>query len=1103
MSTFRSFNQIVASMLDRLTFTQPNLDTKPGTVSRDLFVDLPADQIEKLYRVISFVYDKQSPETASGSDLDRYGSNFGIARTQGSVSGGTVIFTTNSLLDDISIPSGSLVFAKNGVSFAVVGNYTMQSSAKSKYASIANRLKRSLQIAGLNDPYAIEVAVQATRAGAAGNVSSLQILTHNIQSDLKVVNLNSMSGGTNQEPDNIFRTRIASVFSGANTGTALGYRNAAISVPGVIDALVVEPGNSLMLRDGTETIKLGDNSFRILNSGTGGKVDIYILGRTLREVSESYIYRDLSGTGNTLDERNDFIIGSTITDLTRTSQERRQLAFKNGILPAQPVSNIVSIFGSESGFLQEKTIDQNGMILGNFELIKDSNPDTGGSPFAFDRIHFINKKKNVNGESATKGSLNSIEETSSSDISQLNNLYLNQSIVQENSSVLQSDRTIISTLHKPVVNVSRIQNRTTGEIYVIESQEISSSGLNESGQIKISGKNLPNQSDILSVDYVWRQYFDKYSDFNGFESNSIFNDSNFSNIIDWGVSNGIRNESSVIDLDDDGVTFKIQTLNEISRVVSVRLETSEELTVLAVSGSESIYNGKIIVSSPINNIKSVSTASGIELYNTRSSNGTFSGSTIFLPNDSPAVLGETIIVRYNYEEIYNIKNTDASFSLKTITLPSTQVLEDAGLLTMITDASNLSLDVFIDYIENKQFIVPQLSLQQLPLVGSDIYNELLFSNGITVPGSIQPISFLFNAQTPIKYFKTSPSYLGISVTNTTSTGKMRISGTSWNRITIAAKYSTIFDGLNVDLRSEIIRKFGLTTFDENYFVARVDEVYTKNSINEKINNFDCNGYEVLNNKFDFASARQNSTLRNYQFKLPQTEVNNGISISSSDIVYIECVISKNNDFEDIFFSSNKTIYSSKKYCYISRVTASSGFRNTSGVITGNISISFSNQPTQNSNYFVDYSFMAPKEGERITVRYNINQLLLDATNAVENFRPVTADVLIKEAQQLLVDVSATILINEDRLDSADSILQDASNAVSSLLSTNRLGAIIDYSDIISTIAGISGVDSVNISLFNITNQTGRKSYIRALDNQTINPGNINLEAVSRKNFRIT
>ena len=50
MPTYKSFNEIVSLMIEQLRLTQPNLDTKTGTVSRDLFVDLPADQLEKLYK---------------------------------------------------------------------------------------------------------------------------------------------------------------------------------------------------------------------------------------------------------------------------------------------------------------------------------------------------------------------------------------------------------------------------------------------------------------------------------------------------------------------------------------------------------------------------------------------------------------------------------------------------------------------------------------------------------------------------------------------------------------------------------------------------------------------------------------------------------------------------------------------------------------------------------------------------------------------------------------------------------------------------------------------------------------------------------------------
>jgi uncharacterized phage protein gp47/JayE len=1103
MSTFKSFNQIVASMMERLTFTQPNLDTKPGTVSRDLFIDLPADQIEKLYRVISYVYEKQSPQTSSGSDLDRYGSNFGISRTQGSFSGGTVIFTTNSLTDDIPIPSGSIVTAKNGVTYSVVGNYTMLSSSKSFHASVASRLKRSLQIAGINDPYAIEVAIQATRTGTSGNVSSLQILGHNLQSDLRVVNLAATNGGSNQESDNSFRTRIASVFSGANTGTSLGYRNAAISVNGVIDALIVEPGNSLMLRDGTETIKTNDGSFRILNSGTGGKVDIYILGNLLREISESYIYRDQSGLGNVSDERNDFIIGSTATDLTRTSQERRFIAFKNGVLPAQPVSNIISVFGSESGFFAQKSINESGVISGNYELIKDTNPDTGGSPFSFDRIHFISGKKNVSGEQVVKRSNNSAEQTSSRDINELRSIYIDVSISGENSPSLQSNRGYIQLLHKPVTNITRIQNKTTGEVYSIESQQLDADGINNDGLVKIAGRTMPNQSDILSVDYVWRHYFDKYVDFNGFSSNSIFSDTTKSNFIDWGASNAIRYEESVVDVDEDGTTFSITSQKNISRVISVKIQTVESSTITSSASPSGVVVGAVIVEEDIVDVDSVTTVGGIELYNTKLSNGTFSGKTIFLSTDSPAILDEVVTVRYNSNEIYNISSGDGLFSFKKITLPSSQVLEGEGILDTVTEASDLSLPVYITYIEDNNFILPAISLQQLPISGISNSNDIFLLNGSSVPNSSQPISFKFEDSVPFANLKTSPSHCSISLTDSSAPGKLRINGTSWNRILISAPYGVVFDGLKANIRSEINKAFKLLNFDPSYFVSRVDEVYTTDSSGNKTFEFDINGYSLLKNKFDFNSSRSDTSIEEYSFKLPPTAKNNQAPLSSGATVYIECVISKENDFEDIYFASNKRIISSKKYCFISRLTASSGFRNNVGTITGNLSISFYNQPDTNLSYFANYNFISPKEGERITLRYNINQLLLDVTNSIENFRPITADVLVKEAQEILVDVQGTILIDETRLDEADTILQNASNAISSFLSTNRLGAIIDYSDIISTIAGVNGVDSVNISVFNITNQSGRKSYIRALDNQTINPGNIRLEAVLRKNFRIS
>ena len=77
MPTIKSFSEIVNSMIERLRLTQPNLDTKIGSVSRDVFIDMQADQLEGIYQLIQAVSDKQSFATATGLDLDRIARNFG------------------------------------------------------------------------------------------------------------------------------------------------------------------------------------------------------------------------------------------------------------------------------------------------------------------------------------------------------------------------------------------------------------------------------------------------------------------------------------------------------------------------------------------------------------------------------------------------------------------------------------------------------------------------------------------------------------------------------------------------------------------------------------------------------------------------------------------------------------------------------------------------------------------------------------------------------------------------------------------------------------------------------------------------------------------
>ena len=88
----------------------------------------------------------------------------------------------------------------------------------------------------------------------------------------------------------------------------MGYQNIALSTTGVIDATVVEPGNPLMTRDGTETITNADGSKTIINEGSGGKVDIVVLGNFLQQNTDSFIYQDKSNNNDPTDSKNNFIL---------------------------------------------------------------------------------------------------------------------------------------------------------------------------------------------------------------------------------------------------------------------------------------------------------------------------------------------------------------------------------------------------------------------------------------------------------------------------------------------------------------------------------------------------------------------------------------------------------------------------------------------------------------------------------------------------------------------------------------------------------------------------------------------------------------------------
>ena len=193
MVRIRTFNEIILSLIQFYRTAENELDTKPGTVSRDLLIDGPSTQISRLYEELSRVQSSQSLRVSLGQDLDRYASNFGISRQQGTKSSGLALLTFSEIEADISINRGDIITANNGASFEVQNGQTVSVVDLNTYRATAQRFRADLDTAGITDEFALQVTVQATVTGTIGNISSFTLTDTTIAGVSNVLNTSSFS----------------------------------------------------------------------------------------------------------------------------------------------------------------------------------------------------------------------------------------------------------------------------------------------------------------------------------------------------------------------------------------------------------------------------------------------------------------------------------------------------------------------------------------------------------------------------------------------------------------------------------------------------------------------------------------------------------------------------------------------------------------------------------------------------------------------------------------------------------------------------------------------------------------------------------------------
>jgi hypothetical protein len=235
----------------------------------------------------------------------------------------------------------------------------------------------------------------------------------------------------------------------------------------------------------------------------------------------------------------------------------------------------------------------------------------------------------------------------------------------------------------------------------------------------------------------------------------------------------------------------------------------------------------------------------------------------------------------------------------------------------------------------------------------------------------------------------------------------------------------------------------------------------------------------------------------FEFTLPSTASNISnldAQIKAGDKFRITFYYSKTGDSENVSFTRNGTLFTNKFFGLINKVYISSGFGATQ---SARLTVSSFNQPITGSRYKVFYDYLAPKQNERIIVRYNFNKLISDVTFNIENNRPINADVLVRQAKQVDIDVTMNVVITDKFKNSSALVLQNLKDKLIAAIDANDLGSTLDSSSLINTAFSVDGIGGARILFFNKSGSVGQALSIVAKDDEYFSANSVTVTPETR------
>lgn len=301
-----SRQQIVRDTVLAIFRANPQLDVKPGSVTRDTFIDPFSTEAQRIRFIVDFLHRAQSFSTLLPLDdpgftgtsvpvsqseykralklafyltsdqatqniidgaFDKLASNFGKTRRGGRRARGSVtIFTKTRPTTSINFPIGTLI-TLGGQRFRLTSPATISSAGSGSFFNPST------------GRYSTVAFIQAETAGTAGNVAPSVGTIANAPLGVQAQNEAPTFGGENEETNRALALRAQGALSSVDSGTLQGYTQTAVDVPGVIQVNVVDAGHPLMMRDRNEA-----------GRHVGGKVDIWVRGESTGTVSDAFAF---------------------------------------------------------------------------------------------------------------------------------------------------------------------------------------------------------------------------------------------------------------------------------------------------------------------------------------------------------------------------------------------------------------------------------------------------------------------------------------------------------------------------------------------------------------------------------------------------------------------------------------------------------------------------------------------------------------------------------------------------------------------------------------------------------------------------------------------